>query len=96
MMYIFPALISAATMSNMTVLDTAGQNDLDMSSKVTYPISFQVKIAALWVNTSLNLTHFQKITLQKDIYHVNFSTCLDLVTSTDFNFNMKINCVMTY
>lgn len=50
MMYTFPALISAATMSNMTVLDTAGQYDLDMSSEATYPISFQVKMAAFQIN----------------------------------------------
>lgn len=65
MMYTFPALISAATMSNMTVLDTAGQYDLDMSSEATYPISFQVKMTAFQI---------KNITPQKDIYSINFST----------------------
>ncbi|XP_034529354.1 G-protein coupled receptor 22-like [Notolabrus celidotus] len=38
-------LISAATMSNMTVLDTADPYDLDMtSSEAVYPISFQVSL----------------------------------------------------
>lgn len=46
-MYTFPVLISAATMSNMTVLDTAGPHDLDMSTEATYPISFQVKLQPL-------------------------------------------------
>lgn len=37
--------ISAATMSNMTVLDTADPYDLDMTSdKAIYPISFQVML----------------------------------------------------
>uniref|UniRef100_A0A8D3BQA7 G-protein coupled receptor 22 n=1 Tax=Scophthalmus maximus TaxID=52904 RepID=A0A8D3BQA7_SCOMX len=40
-----PMLISAATMSNMTVIDTADPYDLDMtSSEATYPISFQVSV----------------------------------------------------
>lgn len=38
-------LISAATMSNMTVLDAAVPFDLDMSSsEAVYPISFQVPL----------------------------------------------------
>ena len=42
-MHTYPVLISAATMSNMTVLDTADPYDLDMtSSEAIYPISFQV------------------------------------------------------
>ncbi|XP_029901577.1 G-protein coupled receptor 22-like [Myripristis murdjan] len=44
-MHTFPVLISAATMSNMTVLDTAEPYDLDMStSDAIYPISFQVSL----------------------------------------------------
>lgn len=60
MMYTFPALISAATMSNMTVLDTAGQYDPDMSSEATYPISFQVKITPVWTNM-----YFKKYLINK-------------------------------
>ncbi|KAM9823752.1 G-protein coupled receptor 22-like [Neosynchiropus ocellatus] len=42
-MHTSTVLISAATMSNMTVLDTADPYDLDMTSpEVIYPISFQV------------------------------------------------------
>lgn len=42
-MHTSPVLISAATMSNMTVLDTADPYDLDQtSSEAIYPISFQV------------------------------------------------------
>ena len=42
-MHTSPVLISAATMSNMTVLDTADPYNLDMtSSEAIYPISFQV------------------------------------------------------
>lgn len=42
-MHTSPMLISAATMSNMTVLDIADPYDLDMtSSEAIYPISFQV------------------------------------------------------
>lgn len=44
-MHTSPVLISAATMSNMTVLDTADPYDLDMtSSEAIYPISFQVNL----------------------------------------------------
>ncbi|XP_051247670.1 G-protein coupled receptor 22-like [Dicentrarchus labrax] len=44
-MHTSPVLISAATMSNMTVLDTADSYDLDMtSSEAIYPISFQVSL----------------------------------------------------
>lgn len=44
-MHTSPVLISAATMSNMTVLDTADPYDLDMtSSEAIYPISFQVML----------------------------------------------------
>lgn len=42
-MHTYSVLISAAAMSNMTVLDTADPYDLDMtSSEAIYPISFQV------------------------------------------------------
>lgn len=44
-MHTSPVLISAATMSNMTVLDTADPFDHDMtSSEAIYPISFQVSL----------------------------------------------------
>lgn len=76
MMYTFPALISAATMSNMTVLDTAGQYDLDMSSEATYPISFQVKMTAFQINVIKHDEILKKITPQKDIYSINVSTML--------------------
>ncbi|XP_031144033.2 G-protein coupled receptor 22-like [Sander lucioperca] len=44
-MHTSPVLISAATMSNMTVLDTADPYDMDMTSDgPIYPISFQVSL----------------------------------------------------
>ncbi|XP_037619003.1 G-protein coupled receptor 22-like isoform X2 [Sebastes umbrosus] len=44
-MHTSPERISAATMSNMTVLDTADPYDLDMTSdEAVYPISFQVSL----------------------------------------------------
>lgn len=44
-MHTSPVLIFAATMSNMTVLDTADPYDLDMTStEAIYPISFQVNL----------------------------------------------------
>lgn len=44
-MHTSPVLISAATMSNMTVLDTADPYDMDMTSDgPIYPISFQVML----------------------------------------------------
>ncbi|XP_053718106.1 G-protein coupled receptor 22-like [Synchiropus splendidus] len=47
-MHTSTVLISAATMSNMTVLDTADPYDLDMTSpEVIYPISFQVCLTVL-------------------------------------------------
>lgn len=55
-MHTSPVLISAATMSNMTVLDTADPYDLDLtSSEAIYPISFQVMA---FLNTHFNQTNF--------------------------------------
>lgn len=71
-MYTFPALFSAATMSNMTVLDTAGQYDLDMSSEATYPISFQVKKSKGYLQCKI----FYKVwkLLPKQILYFNMIT----------------------
>ncbi|KAM6985619.1 G-protein coupled receptor 22 [Aplochiton taeniatus] len=48
-MHTSPVLISEATMSNVTVLDTAEPSDLDMSPSAPYPISFQVPLTGFLV-----------------------------------------------
>ncbi|XP_059181754.1 G-protein coupled receptor 22-like [Centropristis striata] len=61
-MHTSPVQISAATMSNMTVLDAADPYDLDMTSdKAIYPISFQVSLTVfllleILLGLSSNLT----------------------------------------